>query len=160
VRIEFSIMVDKFISVNQAYLNGRAGSKYLSDEAKRMKSQIHHMLSHSRVKDKKIDVDSLLSVKYGFYIKNGYYKRDLDNMVKLMQDSIFEYFGVNDVFVSKIETYKIGIIEPFNNKEYLYCCISTIDNSKSLFVNDFDITVPKVVTTHARNRFEEVKDEH
>lgn len=105
-KFEVVLKVDYFASVNSMYgINRRTGAVYLQPEAAHTKNQIKDQLTWiDPVKQCPwITPDATYSIEYNFVIKSEFWKRDLDNMIKLSQDAVFECLRVNDSHVLDIK---------------------------------------------------------
>ena len=50
--------------------------------------------------------DAVFNLTIQFIFKQSFFKRDLDNLMKVVQDAIFRYFKINDSRVIELHTYK------------------------------------------------------
>ena len=101
----------KPLSVNHTHGRSRFGGVYLKKEAKAFKSMIAGLINSKFAFNEKTH---FISIEYYFYLSNFYTKTgtinkkatDIDNMVKLTNDAVFEKLGINDCFVCDLQLKK------------------------------------------------------
>lgn len=101
--IELTINVNKIPSVNKLYgYNPISKRKFLLKEGKMFKNQMYREMYEKTIDKKyKIDPKKNIKSKFTFYLKENFNRRDLSNMVKAAEDSVFEFFKLNDNRVIK-----------------------------------------------------------
>ena len=101
----------KPLTTNHIYGRSRFGSTFLKKEAKDFKKFVSSLVQST------IDFKEgkhFISVEYYFYLTSLYTKAgkinkksiDLDNCLKILQDSIFDKLGINDAFVLDQKSFK------------------------------------------------------
>jgi len=101
----------KPLTTNHIYGRSRFGSTFLKKEAKDFKKIVSSLVKTS------IDFKEgkhFISVEYYFYLTSLYTKAgrinkksiDLDNCLKILQDSIFNKLGINDAFILDQKSFK------------------------------------------------------
>lgn len=84
--------------------------------------------------------DAVFNLTIQFIFKQSFFKRDLDNLMKVVQDAIFRYFGINDSRVIELHTYKS--ILP-NAAEEKICVSLSQSNSEIRFDKMEELPVPE-----------------
>lgn len=112
---------EKFISVNSMFLNkrGHNGRRAHSPEYEKELRELRASLEDTKLVQGCLSEGkkkSLLSVSLVFYLKENLGKRDLDNLIKAVMDSISEYLGFNDNRVISYKTCK-RMLTDFPEKE-------------------------------------------
>ena len=103
------IPVTYILSENKRLGGGRR--KHLSEEASNYINEIHTALNAAD-KEHLLDTYFYLNGDYGlkatyhFVVKGSYYRRDTDNMIKMLQDAVFNWIGINDSLIKDIHAYK------------------------------------------------------
>jgi Holliday junction resolvase RusA-like endonuclease len=100
----------KIPSVNSIYLNRRGGGKYLSPEATSFRSMMVNQLNRifNQHPEKLIELKNipLFDLHIEYVMKQSVGRRDLDNLHKLTQDSLFQFLGINDARVVSLKLEK------------------------------------------------------
>lgn len=100
----------KIPSVNSIYLPKRGGGMYLAPEAVKFRNlvtkQVNEMLMKDETIQPKINSIPLYHLHIEYIMKSGVNSRDLDNLNKLAQDSIFKTLGINDARVVSLNIEK------------------------------------------------------
>lgn len=92
-----------------------------SPEAAKAQNDYHHQFNKMKLKDKLIGVDFHNSTLFMVcYFKKGLRSRDSDNCLKLFQDSLFRYLGVDDNCVVDLYAGKRIIADQTNTKERIF----------------------------------------
>lgn len=135
------ISCDKLISVDKR-LAGRRYKRglHLSWEYEHELNQLAESLKNAGLEEGSLGNDSLYGILYVFYLKENFLKRDADNLIKAVTDSISRYLGFND---NRIISYKVSkrCLEQFpddNRKEYVYFEIEKINKSPKDFKIKFN----------------------
>jgi hypothetical protein len=84
--------------------------------------------------------DAVFNLTIQFIFKQSFFKRDLDNLMKVVQDAIFRYFKINDSRVIELHTYKS--ILPNASEEKICVCLSE-SNSEIRFDKLEEYPVPE-----------------
>lgn len=122
------IPVNYILSENQRLGGGR--KKHLSPQATEYKNQISGALSAINI-DNFYEVYPFLNgewnlrATYHFVINQSMYRRDLDNCIKMFQDSLFEWLELNDSIIVELHAYKF--FTPSSDMEYI---IATLEPSE------------------------------
>ena len=83
--------------------------------------------------------DAVFNLTIQFIFKQSFFKRDLDNLMKVVQDSIFRYFKINDSRVIELHTFKS--ILPSASEEKI--CVSLSESTSEIrFDHLEDLPVP------------------
>lgn len=128
---ELVMKVASFPSVNSLYDTNKWGAKFMRPEVSNMKWMIKEQVMKSDpVKYCPwIREDIAFVITYNFILNHSFWKRDTDNMIKVMQDGIFECLNVNDSRIIELHGYK-----SFRHSDYEYLIIrvgqSTYDYSQ------------------------------
>ena len=101
----FFIRVNVVVSVNKMFVK----NKILSKEARTMKEDIHSWMCSVKVSNTFSLNYTNISVRYIFYLKHSFNRRDVDNLIKMVQDSIFGYFGIPDNKIIDLNAHKRSI---------------------------------------------------
>lgn len=107
---EMMLAADQFTSVNSLYgINRRTGAIYMLAAPRHMKETLQDQLT---VLDPVsqcpwISPDMVYSVEYNFVLKSEFWKRDIDNMIKVVQDAVFECLHVNDSHIIEVRSRKM-----------------------------------------------------
>lgn len=127
---EIVMKVDKFPSVNNLYETNRYGARFMRPEVSHMKWMIKEQIIKSDPKKycDWISPDIPYKVTYNFILKSSLWKRDTDNMIKVMQDGIFESLNVNDARIVEIHGYK-----SYRNSDHEYLIIRLGRSSYNVF---------------------------
>jgi Holliday junction resolvase RusA-like endonuclease len=102
-------------STNHIYFNLPTGGRALTKEAKQYKSYIKDKLARECLEDL-IDFKFKPNTKFWVYAtiyferlvpksssaKEAYLRIDVDNRIKLVQDSVFESLGINDANIFRV----------------------------------------------------------
>lgn len=102
----------KIVSVNKQYelkrgKQGKIYGFYLNPEVAAMMNYIQKSLKDQGYKPSDISNEwGAFQVEFAVLMKENYFKRDLDNTLKHSLDSIFRYFGRNDVMIIDIHAHK------------------------------------------------------
>lgn len=86
--------------------------------------------------------DAVFNLTIQFIFKQSFFKRDLDNLMKVVQDAIFRYFKINDSRVIELHTYKS--ILPNASEEKICVCLSE-SNSEIRFDKLEELPVPEKI---------------
>lgn len=86
-----------------------------------------------------LDNDHYYSLSLVFYLKDGFGRRDVDNMLKVVVDVLSRYFGFNDNRVISYKHCKRQIVnfEDEYPREYLYFTIEQVARQKSELEIDY-----------------------
>jgi len=103
------IVMDKFPSTNHLFGTYRR-HKYLQEEYREWRDYIVQTELPLSVEGK-LPTTEYLEIDYIFGMTSNYSRRDLDNCIKFMQDTIVEYFKTDDYRIAKINAYKIQITD-------------------------------------------------
>lgn len=137
------INCDYLVSVNRRLSKRRGSSELrLTDECKREHAQLYDSLKASNIEEGFLSNDkSLYSALLIFYFNRNFLKRDSDNVVKIVVDSISRYVGIND---NRIISYKLSkrIIKKFPEgvepKEYVYFDIERLAKNAEDYEIDYE----------------------
>lgn len=86
--------------------------------------------------------DAVFNLTIQFIFKQSFFKRDLDNLMKVVQDAIFRYFKINDSRVIELHTYKS--ILPNASEEKICVCLSE-SNSEIRFDKLEELPIPEKI---------------
>lgn len=127
------------ISINHAYWTKcyrkgrwcRAGQRKLTDEAEEYKDYIltgtKLQMPHEDVEALKtcVHIDSFVLYVGNFLLKydDAYRKRDLNNLVKLTEDAVFEGLGVDDRLVGDARLHKVGARGDESPPRIIFCFV-------------------------------------
>lgn len=132
VYIKGMIPINYFPSVNSMYGHNRWGGKFLLPELYELREQINEYLDQSPL-FKSVEIpDEPLRLTLGFFITQGLNRRDYDNMIKFIQDTLADYFNFNDHSIYDGRQFKRLVRN--SDTEWLYF---KIDKNKS--VNGYEI---------------------
>ena len=84
--------------------------------------------------------DAVFNLTIQFIFKQSFFKRDLDNLMKVVQDAIFRYFKINDSRVIELHTYKS--ILPNSTEEKICVCLSE-SNAEIRFDKMEELPIPE-----------------
>ncbi len=83
--------------------------------------------------------DAVFNLTIQFIFKQSFFKRDLDNLMKVVQDAIFRYFKINDSRVIELHTFKS--ILPSASEEKI--CVSLSESTSEIrFDHLEDLPIP------------------
>jgi len=117
-----------FPSVNSMYILAHR-RKILSPDAVEMRNEAFNQLSLCHSRDVVPD-DCLLSLELGYYLTSSPNRRDLDNMLKFIIDTLGEYFQFNDNRVFDLHTYKRIITDSEDELLFFRILNNNIPDSK------------------------------
>lgn len=123
--LDCNIYSKKIPSVNSMYgVNRKTGGKYLMKEPKEFKESFKDSLGKLEVNPELFSKKDDYNLSMNFAI-NNFNSRDLTNMIKISEDSLFEYIDVNDSRNVEGHFYKTHLSQGFKEE------ITTINLSKS-----------------------------
>lgn len=106
---EMMVKASEFISVNSMYGINKTGQVVFASEGltklqNELKDQI--ALVDPKSKCPWIVSTQVYYIRFNYILSHGFWKRDLDNMLKAVQDIIFTSLGVNDSHVIEHHNFK------------------------------------------------------
>lgn len=124
-------------SVNQAHQLGQSAHRcwiYLNPEIKKMQNEVIFQLNQQGIKEAlegSLNSDHVFEVTLVFVLNTNFWRRDVSNLIKHVEDAIAESTGVNDALHMKVNTTKVFdknaemesislVIKPFHYEEYPY----------------------------------------
>lgn len=122
----------EFPSTNRLYgINSKTKVIYTLPEVARFKSDIKDQIILTDPKRHCwwITPNANYCVEFSFIIKKNFWTRDIDNMIKVVQDAIFECLDVNDSRIIEHHNYK----NIRNNSEFEYLIVR-------LSISNYDYT--------------------
>lgn len=109
--LELILKVDTFESVNSMYgINRRTGAVYLLPGPRKFKSMIHEQITYIdpiKYCGDWITYEGVYSASYSFILRYEFWKRDVDNMIKMTQDAICECLHINDSHIVELSGNKL-----------------------------------------------------
>ena len=126
----------KIPSTNKLYMySPRNRSIILTNEARKFKTQTYQYLKD---RYKSIDVadykGKYLNLFIAIIMKSNWESRDLSNIIKAVEDTVFEFLGLNDNKVIEIASRKY--YRPNSSKEYLNVKLTISDLNLSKYADD------------------------
>lgn len=106
---EMMVKCKEFPSVNNMYgINTRSKVVYTLDHVHYFKMQLKDQIVFTDPKDHCpwIATNQVYYLALIFMLKHGFWRRDLDNMIKSTQDAIFQCLGINDARIIELHNYK------------------------------------------------------
>lgn len=122
-------------SVNEMYVPDlNNGGFYLNPEVSYLRDKLRTHLTdcYPRSNFSHLTKTSLVSMDYDFILKKSFYRRDVSNMIKMVEDTITRYIGIDDSQVISVGARKSFI--PKNNLEYVAV---TIDDASQITEPNF-----------------------
>jgi len=132
-KLNIILSASRILSVNSVYnsrliyVNGKAKSTiYKTAEAKNVENYIKDQIKVLDVPNNYswINEDTLFKMTIQVVFKSGYFRRDLDNTLKLVQDGIFGGLGLNDSHVVDIVASKK--LFPDISEEKIFVCLEEV----------------------------------
>lgn len=120
----------KLISVNHMYINvkGNAKVKTLSEDAREEKRLLTTSLRDSGIKLGSLkDTDKVFRLTLIFYFSRLFYKRDVDNPAKLIQDTLSHYLGFDDSRIVELQLSKKQVKNK-DQVEFLYYKLESLED--------------------------------
>jgi len=134
MQLNFKFKVEA-LSSNRAYDN-RRGGRALTKEADRFKKYIY-LEAKNQLKMPKFDPENVwIQATYYFYsprilTKKGLInknKKDVSSCIKLLQDSIFDAMGLNDVLITRDSSSQFHAKDPFIFVNYNIWPLKTLND--------------------------------
>lgn len=148
---QFSFMLEiEPVSVNHSHCFGK-GFRYKLPKTRKYEIELKKQLSvfkdeFSAFHSSFNPLTNYISASYSFYAPKDFFytkekkiskrSKDLDNCIKIVQDNIFKFIGIDDTFVTDIEAVK----RPTNGKEWRIVVMLSIGNTFNSLNNDFDFS--------------------
>lgn len=135
------INCDELVSVNRRLAKGGKRGKHLSPPVQREIAQLTKSLEDRGIQRNSVDPNKFYTISLIFYLKGSIFRRDLDNMVKIVIDAITPYLGFND---NKIISYRLAkrqikYPEDYQNpKEWVYLEVTETDKSRDDLQTSFE----------------------
>lgn len=106
---EMMVKCTEFVSVNSMYgINSARKVIFASEGLTRLQNELKDqiVLADPKKHCPWISTQQVYYIHFNYILNHGFWTRDLDNMLKAVQDIIFECLGVNDSRVIEHHNYK------------------------------------------------------
>jgi Holliday junction resolvase RusA-like endonuclease len=98
--------------------------------------------------------DAVFNLTIQFIFKQSFFKRDLDNLMKVVQDAIFRYFKINDSRVIELHTFKSILPEASEEK----ICVSLSESGSEIRFDKLEeLPCPDLVYTNNQDLKEDLE---
>lgn len=139
--LKLMLVWDKLPSVNKMYVRTRTGMT-LSNEVRSFKTNISKQTKSQLPKRLPFERNDVFKISIQFILKDRFFMRDTDNMLKMLIDAIFEELGINDSRVVEIDAKKS--FRKASRNEYIKVTIEKSEFDYEFFnKEDIDYDIPK-----------------